>query len=299
MLKSIDELLNKAVNKSIKSRLAVISAEDIDVILACKSAFELGLIVPIFIGDSQKIKKILSEIQIQSDNITVIHADSPLEASHLGRELIKENRADMIMKGHISTKLLLHEIIKENKVNHFEGILSHLAIFESPNYHKPFGLTDAAMNISPDLEEKQLIIMNAVKAFHKLGIENPKIALLAAIETANPKMPNTLEEEILTSRNKSGEISGCIIEGPMSLDLAISHKAALNKEYINDVAGEADILVVPEITSGNILYKSLSYLGNAKLAGVILGSQCPIILTSRADSEDNKLLSIALAIALC
>ena len=155
------------------------------------------------------------------------------------------------------------------------------------------------MNIAPDLQEKESIIENVVYAFHKLGIENPKVALLAAIEKVNPKMPDTLESEILTTKNKTGEIKGCIIEGPMALDLAISHKAAKNKDYINEVAGDADILVVPEITSGNILYKSLSYLGKAKLAGVIMGYQCPIILTSRADSEESKLLSIALAICLC
>jgi phosphate butyryltransferase len=259
----------------------------------------LGLIAPIFIGDSEQIKKIIKTIKFQLSEITIKHASSDIEAAQIGKELIKINKADMIMKGHISTKTLLHEIAKENISKQYNGLLSHLAIFESPYYHKPFGLTDAAMNILPDLHEKQIIICNAVDAFHKLGIENPKVALLAAIEKVNPKMPATVEAEILTSRNRTGEISGCIIEGPMALDLAISYKAANNKEYRNQVAGDADILVVPEITSGNILYKSLAYFGNAKLAGVILGSQCPVILTSRADSEENKLLSIALGICLC
>jgi phosphate butyryltransferase len=298
-LTSIDELIKIAVNKTdIKKKIAVISAQDFDVIKACKSAMELGLVTPIFIGDSLQINKIINDLNINISDISIIHSNNEIESAQIGKELIKDKKANMVMKGHISTKILLHEFVKESLGNHYHKILSHLTVSESPYYHKPFGLTDAAMNISPDIEEKQQIIINAVEAFKKLGVVNPKVALLAAVEKVNPKMPYTLEEEILTIRNKKGEITGCIIEGPMALDLAISHKAAINKEYYNEVAGDADILVVPEITSGNILYKSLSYLGNAKLAGVILGSQCPIILTSRADSDESKLLSIALAICL-
>jgi phosphate butyryltransferase len=299
-LASIDELINIAVSRTeIKKKIAVISAQDFDVIKACKSAMELGLIAPIFIGNSLQINKFINDIKVNISDISIIHSNNEIESAQIGKELIREKKADMIMKGHIPTKILLHEFVKESIGNQNHRILSHLTIFESPSYHKPFGLTDAALNISPDLEEKQQIIINAVEAFYKLGIKNPKVALLAAVEKVNPKMPETLEEEILTLRNKKGEISGCIVEGPMALDLAVSIKAAKNKDYYNEVAGDADILVVPEITSGNILYKSLSCLGNAKLAGVILGSQCPIILTSRADSEESKLLSIALAICLC
>jgi phosphate butyryltransferase len=298
--RSINELINIAVARTrIKKNLAIVCGEDYDVIIACKRANELGLITPIFIGKSNQIKNLINKANVQFSELNIVHAKDDLEATHIARELLSENKADMIMKGHITTKTLLHELVKENIGNPNNRLLSHLAVFESQYYFKPFGLTDAAMNISPDLEEKQLIINNAVNAFHKLGIENPKVALLAAVEKVNPKMPETVEEEILTLRNKNGEITGCIIEGPMALDLAISFKAAKNKDYMNEVAGDADILLVPEITSGNVLYKSLTYLGNAKLAGVILGYHCPIILTSRADSEESKLLSIALAICLC
>jgi phosphate butyryltransferase len=299
-LKSIDELIKTAVNKSkSKKKLAVICAVDFDVVMACKRANELGLVAPIFIGDKAEIDKLLQVAKVHFSEKTILHANSDVEASQIGKKLIYNNEADMIMKGHIATKIFLHEIAKEYVGIHNNRLLSHLAIFESPFYHKIFGLTDSAMNISPDLDEKQKIIFNAVDAFHKLGIEYPKVALLAAIEKVNPKMPATIEADILVSRNKTGEIAGCFLEGPMALDLAISKKAANIKDYKNNVAGDADILVVPEIISGNILYKSLSYFGNAKLAGVILGSNCPIILTSRADSEQNKLLSIALGICLC
>jgi phosphate butyryltransferase len=298
--KSIDNLINIARLKGAKTnRLAVVMAEENHVIQAIKKAYEMGLIAPFLIGNKEKIKLIAEKESFNLSEIQIIHANSDIEASHISIGLIKEKKADMIMKGQVSTKILLHEVIKERTGLTNHHILSHLAIFESPYYHKPFGLTDAAVNISPDINEKVSIINNAVKAFHKLGIENPKVAILAAVENVNTKMQATIDAEVLTIKNRTGEIEGCIIEGPLALDLAISKEAALIKKITNQVVGDADILIVPDLNCGNILYKSLSYLGNARLAGTMLGSSCPIILTSRADSEENKLLSIALSISIC
>lgn len=299
-LNSINDLIKLAqLNGSKNSRLAIVMAEENHVVQAVKKATEMGLVTPFLIGDKSKIKLIVKKESFKLPDSQIIHANSEIEAAQIAIKLIKDKKADMIMKGLISTKLLLHEVIKDNNYLADNKLLSHLAIFESPFYHKPFGLTDAALNISPDINEKISIIRNSVKAFHKLGIVIPKVAILAAVENVNTKIQATLDAEILVKKNKENEVNGCLIEGPLALDLAISKEAALIKNIKNDVAGDADILIAPDLNSGNILYKSLSYLGNAKLAGVVLGASFPIILTSRADTDDNKLLSIALAISLC
>jgi len=299
-VRSINDLILIAQQKkAINSRLAVTMAEEAHVIQAVKKAYEMGLIVPFLVGNKNKIKQIAEQESLSLSETQIIHANSDIEATQITLSLIKEKKADMIMKGLVSTKILLHEVVNEGTGLANNQLLSHLAIFDSPYYHKPFGLTDAAMNIAPDLDEKIFIINNAVKAFHKLGINNPKVAILAAIENVNPKIQATLDAQELVKKNKAGEIKNCIIEGPLALDLAISKEAALIKGLKNEVAGDTDILIAPDLNSGNILYKSLSCLGNAQLAGVILGASCPIILTSRADSDENKLLSIALAICLC
>lgn len=298
--RSINDLLLIAQQKkAINNRLAVAMAEEAHVIQAVKKAYEMGLIAPFLVGNKNKIKQIAEQESLSLSETQIINTNSDIEATQITIRLIKEKKADMIMKGLVSTKILLHEVVNEDTGLTNNQLLSHLAIFDSPYYHKPFGLTDAAMNIAPDLDEKIFIINNAVKAFHKLGISNPKVAILAAIENVNHKIQATIDAQELVKKNKTGEIINCIIEGPLALDLAISKEAALIKGIKNEVAGDTDILIAPDLNSGNILYKSLSCLGNAQLAGVVLGASCPIILTSRADSDENKLLSIALAICLC
>jgi phosphate butyryltransferase len=299
-LNSINDLVKIAQQKGQKkNRLAIVMAEENHVIQAIKKAYEMGLIAPFLIGDINKIKNTLDQESLILPADKIIHAESDIQAVKIAIQLIAENKADMIMKGMISTKTLLHEVIKKESDTRQKKLLSHFAIFESPFYHKPFGLTDAAMNIAPDVDEKISIINNAVEAFRKLGCSNPKVAILAAVETVNNKIQATVDADIIHKKYKDGLFTECIIDGPLALDLAISKEAASIKNISSLVAGDADILIAPDLNAGNILYKSLSYLGNAKLAGVILGAFCPIILTSRADTEDNKLLSIALAISLC
>jgi phosphate butyryltransferase len=299
LFKTLDDLIKIALQKRNKNnRMALVMAEEKFAIQAAKKASEMGLITPFLIGDSTKIQKIAESESFNLSKTVILHANTEIEASHIAINLIKEQKADMIMKGLVHTKILLREIVSEKSGLTGNQIMSHFAIFESPFYHKPFGLTDAAMNINPTIEEKVAIIENAINAFKKLGILRPKIAVLAAIENVNSKIQATIDAEYLATKSKLADRKNCIIEGPLSLDMAISQEAANIKGKASQVAGDADILVAPELNSGNILYKCLDYLGNARLAGVILGASCPIILTSRADSEESKLYSIALAICL-
>jgi len=203
-VRSINDLILIAQQKkAINSRLAVTMAEEAHVIQAVKKAYEMGLIVPFLVGNKNKIKQIAEQESLSLSETQIIHANSDIEATQITLSLIKEKKADMIMKGLVSTKILLHEVVNEGTGLANNQLLSHLAIFDSPYYHKPFGLTDAAMNIAPDLDEKIFIINNAVKAFHKLGINNPKVAILAAIENVNPKIQATLDAQELVKKNKA------------------------------------------------------------------------------------------------
>jgi phosphate butyryltransferase len=299
MILSLSQLLDNAIHSNQKKRLAIAAAEDVYILRAIKDLIELGLIAPIFIGEKQQITAICKEENISVDSNSIINAESTQEAAAIAVKLVKSGEADMLMKGLITTKSLLIEVVHKQNGISSKSLLSHLALFESPYYHKVFGLTDAAMNIAPDQEEKIKILRNSVNALQKLGVKKPKVALLAAIEKVNPKMQATVDAAKIVSIHNLTPIAECIIEGPLALDLAVSKDAAEHKGVPGEVCGDADLLVVPEIHCGNVLYKSLTCLGGARTAGVILGADVPIILTSRADSEESKLYSIALALNLC
>ena len=199
------------------------------------------------------------------------------------------------MKGLVSTGILLKAVLNKEYGLRTGSILSHVAIFESPFYHKLLGVTDAAMNVDPSLEDKIGIINNAVKVFHKLGNPNPKVAIVGSVETINPKMEATMHAATISMMNYRKQITGCIIDGPLAIDNAVSKKSSELKNITSDVAGDVDLILAPDIDGANILYKSLNFLGGATAAAVIMGAKVPIVLTSRADSEKSKFLSIALA----
>ncbi|HPK04366.1 MAG TPA: phosphate acyltransferase, partial [Bacteroidales bacterium] len=178
------------------------------------------------------------------------------------------------------------------------AVLSHVALFETQFYHKLLGVTDAAMNVAPEFDDKVSLVKNAIEVFHKLGMKEPKVAVIGAVETVNPKMEATVHAAMLTQMNRRKQIKGCIIDGPLALDNAVSAESAQHKGIVSDVAGDVDLIVTPDINSGNILYKALNFLGGATTAAVIMGARVPIVLTSRADSERSKLMSIALAAAI-
>ena len=296
-LKSLETLVDIARKKGVK-KLVVAVAEDDDVLVAVGKALKNGIIEPLLIGDKDRIKEAAKTAGIDISVFEIVHEPDPANACSLAARMIAEKKAKILMKGMVSTNVLMKAFLDKELGLTKGNFLSHVALFESPYYHKIICVTDAAMNIAPDVNEKVTIIQNAVAVYHTLGIAMPKVGILAAVETVNPKMEATLHAAVLKAMNQRNQITGCIIDGPFALDNAVSAEAALHKNITSDVAGDVDILVTPDIHSGNILYKSLNFLGGAVTAAIITGGAVPVVLTSRADSEKSKFLSIALAAAL-
>jgi phosphate butyryltransferase len=230
--------------------------------------------------------------------VELVHEPDKQKACEKAVELVRNGKGQILMKGLVSTGLLVKAILSKENGLLRGSLLSHVAFFESPHYHKIFCVTDAALNISPDITEKADIIRNAVGVYHALGIKQPRVAALAAVETVNPKMDATVHAALLAAMQKRNQITGCLIDGPLALDNAISADAAAHKGITSDVAGNADILLTPDLNCGNILYKSLNFLGGSVTAAMVVGASVPVVLTSRADSDTSKFLSIALAAAI-
>ncbi len=297
MIKNLESLVELAKSKD-RTRLAVAAAGDYHVLEAVANATSEGIIEPILIGREDEIRKIAAEIKFDIKNIQVINVTDPYEASLEATKMIGEGKADFLMKGLVSSGLLLKAVLNKEFGLRTGSLLSHVAIFETPYYHKLLGVTDAAMNVDPGLEEKIEIIKNAVKVFHGLNNPNPKVAIIGSVETINPKMEATMHAATISMMNYRKQIKGCIIDGPLALDGAISKEAAELKHIVSEVAGDSDLILAPDINGANILYKSLNFLGGATAAAVIMGAKVPIVLTSRGDSEKSKFLSIALAAAI-
>lgn len=296
-MKRLEDLVNMAAQKS-RRALIVAVAQDKDVLLAVKSASDAGLIKPMLVGDPDEIKKVAGEAGFDISNIEIIPATDKQQACNIAAGLARDLKNSILMKGMIPTGMLMKAVLDKGNGLMAGSLLSHIAFFESPYYHKLICVTDAALNISPDLQEKAGIINNAVSAFRRLGVQMPKVAILAAVETVNPKMEATMHAAMLMAMQKRNQITGCLIDGPLALDNAISSEAAHHKGIDSEVAGDADILLAPDITAGNILYKSMIFLGGAITAAMIVGASVPVVLTSRSDSDKSKFLSIALAAAM-
>jgi phosphate butyryltransferase len=297
MLKRLDDLIERARSGRIR-RLVVAAAGDRPVLEAVKAATMAGIVEPVLIGDKAKIEEICRAIDFDLGGIEIEDEADGFLASMKGVGMIRGGRAEIMMKGHVSTGPMLKAILDKEQGLRQGGLLSHFALFESPYYHKLIGITDAAMNISPTFEEKVDILKNGAEAFHKLGVPTPKIAVLGAVETVNPKMEATVHAAMLTMMNRRGQIRNCVVDGPLALDNAVSKDSAIHKGIDSEVAGDADLLVAPDINSGNILYKSLGFIGGGISAAVLMGASVPVVLTSRSDSDRSKLLSIALAAAM-
>lgn len=297
MIKHLSELVDIAKSKRTR-KIAVAAAGDQDVLEALKNAMNEKIVEPILVGDEVKIKEICKRIQFDISELELINIPEREPASFKAAELVREGKAEILMKGMVSTGILLKAVLDKETGLRKGGTLSHCAVFESPFYHKLLGVTDAAMNVYPDLNEKINIIRNAVELFHRLGNMNPKVAIVGSVETINPKMEATMHAATISMMNYRGQIKDCIVDGPLAIDNAVSKKSAEQKNIRSDVAGDVDIILAPNIDGANILYKSLNFLGGASSAAVIMGAKAPVVLTSRADSEKSKFLSIALAAAI-
>ncbi|AOL36298.1 MULTISPECIES: phosphate butyryltransferase [Geobacillus thermoleovorans group] len=277
--------------------VAVAAAEDEEVIEAVAMALEHRLGRFVLYGDRERLGRLLKEKGCaRFSDVDVVHANSIGQAAELAVRAVHLNEADALMKGHVPTATLLKAVLNKEYGLRAGKVLSHVAVFEVPEFERFVIVTDAAMNIAPDLEQKVQIVNNAVSIARSISIERPKVAALAAVETVNPAMPATLDAAALAMMQKRGQIEHCLVDGPLALDNAVSLAAAKHKRIESEVAGQADILLVPDIESGNMLYKSLVYFANARVGAVIAGAKAPIVLTSRADSAESKLYSLALAI---
>lgn len=294
MIRNFEELIKKAKEQP-KMKLAVAVAQDKEVLMAISRAYDLGIVESVLVGDMEKIKKIAGKHEIKIENIQIIDIKESHDAARKAVEIVSIGKADFLMKGLVDTSILLKAVLDKEMGLRTDGLLSHVMVYQLEKYHKQIILTDGGMNIAPSLEEKIVIIKNAVKVAKAMGIHKVKVAVLAAKEKVHPKMQATIDGNELKKIGQGGEFGeSVIIEGPLAFDLAISKQAAKTKGVVSDVAGDADILLVPTIEVGNGIGKALTYFANADSAGVIMGAKVPIVLVSRADTYEAKLYSIAL-----
>lgn len=293
-MSQLHELVKKAQNK----RLAVAVAQDDNVLEAVSKANKENVVDPILVGDESKIKKIADEVKADISKFRLIHEADVEKAAERAVKLVRDKEADILMKGNLGTATLLKAVLNKEWGLRKGDMLSHLAIFELEKYHKILGLADAGMNVTLDVKQKLMVINNSVDFLIRLGVEKPKVAVLAAVETVSPDMPVTVDAAMLAKMSNRKQIKNCIVDGPLALDNAISMESVHHKGIVSEVAGDADLLLAPDIEAANILYKALGFLANSKAAALIIGAMVPIVLTSRADSDETKLNSIVMAAAV-
>jgi phosphate butyryltransferase len=274
--------------------VVVAAAEDTHVLEAVLQTAKQGLLDYILVGDGEKIQAIGHELGTTIPRDAIVETVGEREAAARAVRLIREDNGDFLMKGKLETAVLLREVVNKETGIHTGSAMSHIAILELPAYHKLIAVTDGGMIPYPDVDQKKLILKNAVDFFHSLGYASPKVAILAASESVNDKMPETVDAKTLKGMADNGTFGNCVMEGPVSLDLVFSRDSAEIKGFHSPIVENADILLTPTIACGNILSKSMIYLGGGKMAGCIIGAKAPIALTSRGSTAEEKYLSLLL-----
>lgn len=295
MSKNFDELFAKLKEVRVK-KLSVAVAQDEPVLEAVKAAKEKGFIEAVLVGDETQIRELATKIDMDLSQFEVIHEPDAQKAALKAVQLVSEGKADMLMKGLLDTATFLRSVLNKEIGLRTGNLMSHVAVFDIVGFERLLFLTDAAFNTYPDVAAKADMIKNSVLVANACGIEMPKVAPVCAVEVVNKNMPATLDAAELEKMNQNGDIKGCIVDGPLALDNAISEEAAHHKGISNrPVAGKADILLLPNIETANVMYKTLTYFSNSRNGGLLIGTSAPVILTSRADSFETKVNSIALA----
>ncbi len=293
--KTFDDLLQKASSCSVK-KVAVACAQDDAVLEAVKAAKDRNIADAILVGDKAKITTIANVLKMNLSDYEIIDVVDPVEAAHTAVKLVHDGKADMYMKGLIDTKSFLKSVLDKEVGLRTDKTLSHVCVFDIEGYDRLLFLSDVAFIPYPDLETKANIIRNTVEIAHACGLENPKVAPVAAVEVVNPKMPATVDADELTKMNEAGDITGCIVDGPLALDLALEPEAAYHKGTTDrKIVGDADVILFPDIQAGNITYKCLVHTANCQNGNILTGTKAPVILTSRSDDFETKVNSIALA----
>lgn len=290
--------LYELARKNGKKKVAVAVAHDEHALGAVCGVMKDGIIESVLFGDEKKIREIALKLNLDLMNSQIVDEPDDAQAVKKAVKMVHDKEADILMKGNVATATFLRGVLDKETGLRKSEVLSHLAIFELPTYHKLIGITDVAMVIAPDLKTKVAMINNAVGFMNKLGYERPKVAMLCAVETVNEQMPATLDAAIISKMNQRGQIKNCIIDGPLAYDNAVSKESAIHKGIVSEVAGDVDLIFAPDIEAGNAVYKTWGFSANAKLAAVVLGASAPVILTSRSDTEESKQASIVMAAAI-
>lgn len=297
MIARLSQILEEA-RKRPPVRVAVAVAEETSVLEAVRQAQEAGIATPCLVGDEQKIRNLSEKVSLVLADGQVVNEPEDVAAASRAAGLVRAGQADVLMKGHIHTDDFLRAVLNKEAGLRAGVVMSHVFILQAPQADRLIFVTDGAMNIAPDFVQKAEIILNAVYLARLFGYDCPKVAVLAAVELVNPAMPVTIEAAALGTMSERGQFPDCIVEGPLAMDNAVSVEAAERKRLSGPVPGRADILVVPNIEAGNILVKTFAHLGGGRLAGVLVGASAPVVLTSRADSAEAKMYSIAAAILM-
>ncbi|WP_244834421.1 phosphate butyryltransferase [Clostridium sp. BJN0001] len=276
-------------------KVAVAVAQDEPVLEAIKEAYEKGIANAILVGDKEKIHAVADKIDMDLKNFEIMDVKDPRKATLEAVKLVSSGNADMLMKGLVDTKTFLRNVLNKEVGLRTGKTMSHVAVFEIEGWDRLFFLTDVAFNTYPELKDKIAIINNAVTVAHACGLENPKVGVVCPVEVVNPNMPSTVDAALLAKMSDRGQFRGCVVDGPFALDNAISLESARHKGVKGDVAGQADILMLPNIETGNVMYKTLTYFAPAKNGCLLVGTSAPAILTSRSDTFETKVNSIALA----
>ena len=294
MIRNMQELLAEARTGE-PGKLAVAVAQDSYVLDAVVQATDLGMVAPILVGDEAEIRAILAELGADAAAYRIVDEPDKTEACMIAARLVRDGEAEFLMKGIVDTAVIMRAILNRDNGLRTGRMISDVLALEIEGYDHLFLVTDPAMSIAPTFDQKVDLVRNAVMISHALGNENPKVAALAAVEKVNEKMPCTVDAAELQAMNERGEIEGCVVQGPLQFDNAVSEEAAKHKGISGEVAGKADIMLVPDIEAGNMLVKAAEFFGHAKKAGVIVGAKAPVALTSRASSAESKLYTIAIA----
>ena len=295
MFHTFDELQQKVRHFPNRKRVAVVAAAEEHVLEAVDRAYREQIVEPILIGDAAKIAEYLDQHHAAIPAAAIRAADSVHDAAMLAVQLVRSGEADFLMKGRLQTAELMRVVVDRTRGLRTRRLMSHIAFLEIPTYHKLLAITDGGIVLHPDLEEKREILDNAVAFMLKMGYLMPNVAVMAAVETINPKMQDTVDAARLKQMNQAGTIANCVVEGPISYDLAISKASAKIKGYDSPVTGDVDLMVAPNIAAGNLMAKSLVYSGGAKMAGVVVGAAAPVVLTSRGSTAEEKFYSLVLA----
>ena len=295
MYRTLDEVVEAARGRR-WVKIAVAAAQDQDCIEALKRARELELAEGIFVGNGDKITAMAREAGLELKPDQLIHEPDDALAARKAIGLVREGKADLLMKGKIKTSALVKAVLDKETGLRAGRLLSQVIVFQVPGFNRLMIMTDAAINIAPGLEQKVELIRNTVEVAHVLGIEKPNVAALCALEFPNPEMPATMDASALTLMNKRGQIGGCYVEGPIALDVPLSKFAAERKGIVTPLAENTDIFLAPDIEAANILYRAILYFAKGESGGIVIGAKVPLILLSRAETPETKICSIALGI---